>query len=403
MADKSTDIAIIGAGLVGSAMALACAKRGFSVALIDREDAKHQQERGYDGRASAIALGSQRVLESVGVWQHITEAEPILHIRVCDQDVPAHVDYHYQDVGEEPFGHIIENRLIRKALQKAVEAESEIELVAPTTCEQIETTGSHAELKLSDGTNIKANLLLVADGKLSHTRKMLGIDVKISEYGQTAMVCTIAHSNPHNGLALERFLPAGPFAMLPMTEGRSNIVWTESDEMAAHVMSLNEGAFIEELQLRAGDYLGDVSLAGPRFTYPLKLLRAAEITRPRIALIGDAAHAIHPIAGQGVNLGYRDVAVMADLITDQAKLGLDIGSGTVLDHYARWRELDITSMASVTDGLNRLFSNNWLPVKLARNIGLSVVNRTKPLKSFLMRDAMGLNGDLPSMMQRKAS
>lgn len=402
------DCIIIGSGLVGSAMAIALAQAGLTVALIDTQDPARHVADAYDGRASAISLGSRRILASIGVWDTIEAACPIYDIHACDRFSPLHVHYDHRDVGSEPFGHIIENNRLRAALYRAVRAEKGIAWHAPATAADIVRDSNGVQVTLASGELLHAPLLLVADGKMSTTRARLGIEARITDYGQTAMVCTITHSKPHQGLALERFLAPGPFAALPMTDDasgnpRSNIVWTESDAMAVRMMQLSEAEFMRELASRLGSYLGDVALTGPRFTYPLKLILAERYTDQRVALIGDSAHGIHPIAGQGVNLGYRDVAALAELIVDHARLGLDIGSATLLAHYARWRSFDATSTAMVMDGINRLFSNNILPIRIARNLGLGAVNQIGPLKRFLMQDAMGLTGDLPRMMREHAA
>lgn len=396
------DVIIIGSGLVGAAAAIALADAGLRVALVDADSTGARLDAGYDGRTAAIAYGSRCVLEAVGVWPLIEQAEPIYDIRVCDQDRAAHVHYHYRDAGEEPFGHIIENRHLRVALYHRLEACKGVQLHAPATVQSLEQHAAYVEVQLSNGLSLRAPLLLAADGKNSATRRMLHINAKENAYGQTAIVCTIAHSQPHHGLAVERFLPAGPFALLPMSDNRTNIVWTESDALAKRMLELSEDELLQEITQRAGDHLGDISLAGPRFAYPLKLIRAESCIAPRVALIGDAAHAIHPIAGQGVNLGYRDVAVIAELIIERARLGLDIGSDALLSRYAGWRRVDVGSMAAATHGLNRLFSNNVLPLRLARDAGLSMVNELLPLKQFFMRHAMGMVGDLPKMMRKEA-
>jgi len=401
------DSIIIGSGLVGSAMAVSLARAGLKVALIDAQDPKRNTQQAYDGRASALSLGSRRVLESIGVWERIVGKSPIYDIRACEGFSPLHVHYDHRAVGAEPFGHIIENNLVRTALYQAVREQTLIDWHAPAEAVSIERSETAVTVALSDGTMLQAPILLVADGKFSTTRKRVGIEARVVEYGQTAIVCTITHRRPHEGLALERFMAPGPFAVLPMTQDasglpRSNIVWTESHAMAARMLELKDEEFLAELRLRLGNYLGELGLSGPRHSYPLTLVLAERYTDARVALVGDAAHGIHPIAGQGVNLGYRDVAALAELMMDQARLGLDLGSATMLAHYERWRRFDATSTAMVMDGLNRLFSNRFSPLRLARNLGLGVVNEIAPLKRFLMMDAMGLTGDLPRMMKEAA-
>lgn len=393
------DVIIVGSGLIGATMAIILARAGLTVDLIDNAPTSARLTPAYDGRTSAVALCSMRVLHHAGIWQRLDDTSPILDIRVCDQGGRFSVHYDHQKAGDEPFGHIVENRLLRQALYQAVDEQPSITVHQPTTIRNFTTHASHVAVTLSNGTELKASLMLVADGKYSKTRDMLNIDTTVLRYGQTAIVCTIAHSEPHYGLAVEKFMPAGPFATLPMTHNRTNIVWTERDAMAKRMLELSDDEKLSELRSRMGDFLGDISLVGPCFSHPLNLIHAREYTRDRIALIGDAAHGIHPIAGQGANLGFRDVAVMAELIIEQAKLGLDIGAPDILAHYARWRQFDTLSMTAVTDALNRLFSNNLLPFRIARDLGLGIVDRIAPLKRFLMHDAMGLTGDLPAMMR----
>ena len=398
-----SDVIVIGAGLIGSAMGTALAQAGLKVDLIDATPTEYRLSKSYDGRTCAIAQGSMHVLKAIGVWQKIDDACPILDIHVCDKGGRFSVHYDHKDAGNQPFGHIVENRLLREALYGVQDAEKNLTLYQPDTVVELNQQPAFVEAVLASGKKLKAQLVLVADGKFSKTRDLLGIKTKVFEYGQTAIVCTLKHSKPHHGLAVERFMPSGPFAMLPMTNDRTNLVWAESDEMAARMLELDEKEVIKEIQKRVGDHLGEIELTGPRYSYPLKLIHAERYTDHRVALIGDSAHAIHPIAGQGANLGYRDVAVMAELLTEHAKLGLDLGGADVLDHYQQWRRYDTVTMTAVTDALNRLFSNDLRPFKIARDLGLGVVDQIMPLKQFLMRDAMGMTGDLPAMMRDEAA
>ncbi len=393
------DVIVIGSGLIGAAMAIALARLGLRVDVIDRAPTESRLQAHYDGRTSAVALGSMRVLSHIGVWQRVGDSQPIQDIRVCDEGGRFYVHYDHTKAGNEPFGHIVENRLLRQALYEAMDEQATITVHQPARVQTIEPDSGAVTATLDNGDALRASLVLVADGKYSQTRDMLGIDANVFEYGQTAIVCTIAHSKPHHGLAVEQFMPAGPFALLPMTGDRTNIVWTERNAMAARMLELDDAAFLEEVRRRVGDYLGKISLYGPRYSYPLTLVHARQYAAQRLALIGDAAHGIHPIAGQGANLGFRDVAVFTELLQQQARLGLDIGAADVLAHYQQWRRFDTLSMTSVTDALNRLFSNSNPVLRLARDAGLGMVEHMPTTKRFLMHHAMGLVGDLPAMMQ----
>ncbi|MFZ4125558.1 MAG: UbiH/UbiF/VisC/COQ6 family ubiquinone biosynthesis hydroxylase [Rickettsiales bacterium] len=402
---NSYDIIIAGGGLVGNALALALAQGGLNVVVIDPIPAKDQLETSFDGRTSAIALGSVRILERIGAWQYIApDISPIHDIRVCDGFAEGFVHYHDKDVGDEPFGYIIENHVIRRGLYKKVTEQSGITMLSGLKVTDYETFDTHVVAKLDDGRELKAPLLVAADGRFSGLRDKAGIDYRIISYDQTAIVCVMEHENPHHGLALERFMPAGPFAILPLIDDaagahRSGIVWTEHEDDAAHYIKLSDDEFNAELARRSGEYWGKVKAVGKRFAYPLKLQTATEFIAPRFVLVGDAAHGIHPIAGQGVNLGYRDVAVLAELLVDQHNAKADLGAEEVLKHYQRWRKFDSVSMTASTDLLNRLFSNRSPSLAFLRRTGLKMVERMPPLKHFFMRHAMGLIGDLPKMME----
>lgn len=386
------------------AAALAFARQGVRCAVVERVPHPTQLEDRFDGRTSAIALGTQRLLKHIGAWPHMSaHAEPILDIRVIDANSPQFLHYDHREVGDQPFGWILENRHIRQALFAAADKQEEhIRLYTPRSVEYADIQPAQATVTLDDGTALQAPLLIIADGKFSRVRDMAGIKTTTVPYDQTAIVCTIAHTEPHNGLALERFLPAGPFAVLPMQNNRASLVWTEPADMAKALLALPDEEFIAEIQHRVGGYLGDISLVGGRFSYPLTLVHAERYADHRVVLIGDAAHGIHPIAGQGVNLGFRDVAALAEVVAEAQQLGLDIGFSTTLARYSRWRAFDTASMVGVTDGLTRLFSNNLTPLKFARRAGLAAVGKVPPLKRFFMRHAMGLEGDLPRLMREEA-
>ncbi|MDE3060160.1 MAG: 2-octaprenyl-6-methoxyphenyl hydroxylase [Pseudomonadota bacterium] len=397
------DVAIAGGGIVGMSLALSLARAGISVAVIEKTPMPSQLEPMFDGRVSAIAEGSRRILDAAGAWAGMThEAQPILDIRVSDGNTPFFIHYDHHEVGSAPFGYIVENRFIRHALHRAAEALPNLSIIDNNSIRTFEPDAGGVTLHLGDGRDIRCSLLIGADGKQSSLRRMAGIDTVEWNYRQTAIVCTIHHERPHDGLAQERFLPAGPFAVLPMTGQRSSLVWVEPDERVKLYLELPEEEFVQEIRERVGDYLGEMRAEGPRFAYPLSLMHAQSYIGPRLALIGDAAHAIHPIAGQGVNLGFRDVGVLSELITGRFRLGLDIGSADVLKHYQRWRRFDNVTMLAVTDGLNRLFRTQLMPVRLARELGMWTVGRIPPLKRFFMRHAMGLVGDLPESVKENA-
>lgn len=409
------DVLIVGGGMVGLIMAAALGGAGMEVLVVDRAPPPRQTDPAFDGRASAIAHGSRLILEGIGVWPRVaTEAQPILDIRVSDGDAPFFLHYDHRELGDAPLGHMVENRITRRALHDHVAELGTVQLRAPATVAGLDREGSRARARLDDGTRIAASVVLAAEGKRSPTRAAAGIRVTEWSYPQTGIVCTVAHGEPHRGIAHERFLPAGPFAILPITDARepdaeavaapdlpwrhrSSLVWTERSVLAPRILELERAAFDEELRRRFGDFLGPVRSVGPRWSHPLSVLIAERYVDHRLALVGDAAHAIHPIAGQGLNLGLRDVAALSEVLVDAARIGLDIGDVGVLERYQRWRRFDTMALTMVTDGLNRLFSNDIAPVRLARDLGLAAVNRMPPLKRLLMRHAMGTLGDLPRL------
>jgi len=398
MADD-VELVVAGGGLNGMLLGIAVAEAGLKVAVVDRQDPATMLGEAFDGRASAIAYGSKLVLDGTGVWPAIAaEAEPIREIRVADDGSPLFLHYDHRDLGgDTPLGYIVENRVLRRALFERVRGLPSLLLLAPQTVESVARDDAAAVASLGDGTRLSARLVAAADGKESPLRKAAGIRTVEWRYRQTGIVTTVAHERPHAGIAVEHFLPAGPFAILPMTGNRSSIVWTENAALAPHLIKLPDPEFAAELHVRFGDFLGAIEPVGPRWAYPLSLMQAERYTARRLALIGEATHVIHPIAGQGLNVGIRDVAALAEAIVDARRLGLDIGDDSVLERYQRWRRLDAILLAGVTDGLNRLFSNTIAPVKLVRDLGLAAVNRMPPLKRLLMQHAMGTFGDRPRL------
>ena len=400
MADQKTDILIIGGGLAGGTLACILASGGVETVVIDREAPSAVLDPHYDGRASAIALGSQRVLAGAGLWGDLQgDSAAIQDIRVADGDSLAFLHYDHQDLGGEPFGFMVENRRHRAALAKRFAALDKLTVRAPDRLDTLERSPDGVTATLQSGDTIRARLVVGADGRGSEVRKRAGIQLTGWSYNQSGIVCTVRHEKPHNNIAHEHFLPAGPFAILPLTGNQSCIVWTERSELTPAIMALDEAAFGAELNERFGDFLGRVEVVGERWSYPLSLQFAERTIDQRLVLIADAAHGMHPIAGQGLNMGLRDVAALAEVIIDAKRLGLDVGAATVLDRYERWRRFDNTLMLAMTDVLNRLFSNDIAPVRIARDLGLGIVNKIPPLKRLFMRHAMGLVGDLPRLMR----
>lgn len=401
--DMRCDVLIIGGGLVGGPLACALAQSGVSVAVVDHEDPATAVAPAFDGRASAVALGAQRVLAGVGLWEDITPyAAPIKQIRVSDGHSPLFLHYDHQVLGEEPFGWIVENRAIRQAVLKRLPQLEQATLLAPLSVQSLDRTVDGVTATLSDGRTLQAQLVVAADGRPSPTRKGAGIGLTRWDYHQTAIVCTVAHAKPHNDIAQEHFLPAGPFAILPLPGNRSSVVWTEKGHLVKSIMAQPDEDFLRELKSRFGEFLGEIAVEGPRFAYPLSLQFADAYTARRLALVGDAAHGMHPVAGQGMNMGLRDVAALAEVLVEAHRLGLDLGNATVLERYARWRRFDNLLMLGLTDVIVRLFSNGIKPLALARDIGLAAVNRMPRLKKFFMRHAMGLVGELPRLMKGQA-
>jgi 2-octaprenyl-6-methoxyphenol hydroxylase len=395
-----TDILIIGGGLVGGTLACILADQGISTVVVDREAPSDQLDPDYDGRASAIALGTQRVLDGAGLWDDLKDdSAPIDDIRVSDGDSLMFLHYDHNDMEIRPFGYMVENRRLRVALAKRFSGLKKLQVLAPESVVSLDRAAGGVTATLESGKTIQAKLAIGADGRASQTRADAGIDLTQWSYNQSGIVCTVEHEKSHENIAHERFLPAGPFAILPLTGNRSCIVWTERTQMAPAMIALPDDEFNAELARRFGDFLGKTRPTGPRWCYPLSLQFAERVTDKRLALVGDAAHAMHPIAGQGLNMGLRDVAAMAEVLSDAHRLGLDLGTANVLERYEKWRRFDNTLMLAMTDLLNRLFSNDIAPVRLARDVGLAVVNRIPPLKRFFMRHAMGLVGDLPRLMR----
>ena len=400
---SSCEIAVVGGGLNGLTAAVALAGAGFDVVLLDRRDPRDMVDAGFDGRVTSIAWSSKVMLQTMGVWPGVADqAEPIQEIRVSDGNAPLFLHYDHRDIGDHPLGFIAENRTIRTALLTRAEGFGNLRFAAPCAVADLKRENDRATLVLEDDGQIEARLVVACDGAASPLRAMAGIRHVRHAYGQTGIVTTVNHERPHRSIAHERFLPAGPFAILPLPGNRASLVWTEADDIAGRIMALDDDAFHEEIACRFGDFLGAVETYGPRWSYPLSLVHAERYADHRLALVGDSAHQIHPIAGQGYNLGLRDTAALAEVLTDRRRLGLEPGHSDGLERYARWRRVDNLMLIAVTDSLNRLFSNDVAPIRLARDVGLAAVNQLPPLKRLFMRHAMGTVGHLPRLLRGEA-
>jgi 2-octaprenyl-6-methoxyphenol hydroxylase len=359
-----------------------------------------------DPRASAIAAAARRLFEAIEVWDAVAaDAQPILDMVVTDSKLddvvrPTFLTFGGEVEEGEPFAHMVENRhLVDALVTKAKELGVDLRAGSVTG---FENAVSAINVALADGETISTRLLVGADGARSQIREQAGIATHGWNYDQSAIVTTVAHERDHNGRAEEHFLPAGPFAILPLTGKRCSIVWTEDTREAERVIALPDDQFHAELEKRFGLQLGDIAVAAPRRAFPLGLFTARRFIADRLALIGDAAHIIHPIAGQGLNMGLRDVAALAEAIADAARLGLDIGAANVLERYQQWRRFDTMTMGVATDGLNRLFSNHSDVLRLARDIGLGLVERMPPLKRMFIREAAGFTGEVPKLLKGEA-
>jgi 2-octaprenyl-6-methoxyphenol hydroxylase len=405
---SKADVLIAGGGMVGLTLALGLAQGGLKVIVADPLLPEAVLDKTFDGRVSALGYASIRMFEALGVWSEIEpDAQPIYDILVTDAELgrgssPFSLHFDHRELGR-PMGAIAENRHIRRALYAAVERAKSIALKSGAAVTDLEPDAHAMTAKLADGGSITAPLVVAADGRDSPMRERMGIAIVGWSYPQCGIVTTVEHEKPHNGVAYEHFLPSGPFAILPMTGNRSSLVWTERQDLSPALLKLSEDGFGLEVARRFGAHLGATQAIGPRWSYPLRFHLARAYAKSRFAVAGDAAHGIHPIAGQGLNLGLKDAAALAEVALDAARLGLDIGALDVLKRYERWRRFDSFALGAATDALNRLFSNDIMPLRIARDVGLGLVDGIGPLRRFFMRHAGGDIGKLPRLLRGEAA
>ena len=396
------DVIIFGGGLVGLALASALDSSGISAILVDPADPGERKSATFDGRTSAVSSSSMRMLETIGVTQHLPMAGcPIHTIQVADGLQPGGLAFEPDD--DEPLGVMHENRHLRAALLARAEAGKNIWLLWKSVAKTVERGPHGVVVSLEDGRKLSAPLLAAVDGRNSPTREAAGITVARWKYDHSAIVSTLRHERPHGNIAYEIFFPTGPFALLPMTDDekghRSAIVWSVPKDDAAGWLSLTDQQFAAEARAAMGNFLGEIELAAPRSTYPLGFHHAAQITGDRLALVGDAAHAIHPIAGQGLNLGFRDAAALAQVLVEGARLGLDLGDKQLLDRYQRWRAIDALSVAFATDSLTRIYGIPGRTASAVRRFGMGLIGRISPIRNKLMSEARGTSGELPLLLR----
>ncbi|WP_322867213.1 FAD-dependent monooxygenase [Aquicoccus sp. G2-2] len=399
-----SDILIVGGGLNGPALALALAAQGFSVSVVDALSQTVRKNAAFDGRAYALAQASVRLLRRIGIWEQVAgHAQPMNEIKASDGRAgegaaPFFLHFEAGALEEGPMGFMLEDRFLRRAFLEAMADVPEISQVQGRVVAQDADAGG-VTLALENGKDLRGRLLVGCDGRGSGTAERAGIRRTGWGYGQTALVCAIAPEKPHNGIAHQLFLPPGPLAILPLPGAVSSIVWSETDEAAAAISALSDADYLEVLRPRFGDFLGEIALKGKRFSYPLGLSVANSFIADRLALIGDAAHGLHPIAGQGLNAGLRDVGALAHVLRHAARRGEDFGSASVLARYQEWRRFDTAALALATDVTNKLFSNDNPLLRAARDVGLGAVNALPGLRRGLMREAAGLRGALPELMK----
>ncbi|MEM8582007.1 MAG: FAD-dependent monooxygenase [Pseudomonadota bacterium] len=399
------DVLIVGGGLNGPVLSIALAQAGLTSCVVDAQPTATRQSDVFDGRAYALALASQQMLMALDLWETVEDhAQPMLEIKVSDGRPgegasPFGLHFDHAEIEEGPMGYMLEDRFLRRRLLDGMEAASEVAHLPERTVVAQEIGTQGVTLRLEDGGGLRGRLLVGCDGRASGTAMRAGIKRTGWSYGQTALVSAIAHEKPHNGIAHQFFMPGGPLAILPLPGNRSSIVWSERTETAQRIAARDDEGYLEALRPAFGDFLGEISLAGERFTYALNLTIANALVAPRLALVGDAAHGVHPIAGQGLNLGLRDVGALAEVLSDAARRGEDFAAIDVLERYGRWRRFDTASLAVATDAFNRLFSNNNPLLRTGRDIGMGILNALPGARRRFIREAAGLTGDVPRLLQ----
>lgn len=400
-----SDVIIAGGGLNGPALALALARAGLSVTVVDAAPARRRAGDEFDGRAYALAIASQKLLAAIRIWPAVADqAQRLNDVKASDGHAgegPAPFFLHFdsRELDSGPVGYMLEDRFLYRAFLAAMQETPGITLIHDTAVTAQEVAPGGITVTLSDGRTLSARILVGADGRKSGVAERAGITRSGWDYGQVALVAAIEHEKPHQGIAHQFFMPTGPLAILPLPGNRCSIVWSETAENAATIAALDDDDFLAVLRPRFGDFLGQIRLAGPRFSYPLNLTLANAYVAPRVALVGDAAHGVHPIAGQGLNLGLRDVAALAEVLVEAMRRGEDIGAIDVLERYQGWRRFDATTLALGMDAVNRLFSNDNPVLRLGRDLGMGVVQAIGPLRRGFMRQAAGLSGDPPRLLQ----
>jgi 2-octaprenyl-6-methoxyphenol hydroxylase len=401
VADTDYDVIIVGGGMVGASLAIALSATPLRIAVLEAVPFRSDDQPSYDDRAIALAYGTRRIFEGMGLWEALqSDATPIQSIHISDRGRFGFTRLDYRDAGVAALGYVAVSRAMGAALAARLRQLSTVTLLCPAVVTQVSGGGDHGVVAMDCAgvaSRLTTRLVVAADGAASQVREWFGIDTRRWDYGQTAVITNITPQRPHRHCAFERFTDSGPLALLPMSDNRCSVVWTVRGDQAEQMMALDEAAFLQALQARFGTRLGTFLRLGKRRAYPLQLVRAREHVRPRLALIGNAAHTLHPVAGQGFNLGLRDVAVLAEVLSDAADAGKDIGDLEVLQTYAAWRRRDHSKMIAFTDGLARFFANPLSPVRVLRNAGMLAVDLLPPLKHMLTRHTMGLAGKLPRL------